>query len=293
MAITAAQVKELREKTGAGMMDAKKALVETDGDMEKAAEVLREKGVAKAAKKSDRVAAEGLAQVVVSGDKAVLVELNSETDFVATNDKFKKLVDDVANAILAAEPADMEAALNLKMGEETISEAVTNLTAVIGEKITFRRFELVKKSANEVFGSYVHNGGAIVALATLTGSDAVVAKDVAMHVAAVNPRYLSEADVPADVIAEENKKVTEETLAEGKPENIVPRIVEGRMKKFLAEICLVDQDFVKDPDVTVGQYVANNNSEILNFARFEVGEGIEKAEGMSFAEEVASQMKQN
>lgn len=290
MAITAAQVKELREKTGAGMMDAKKALVETDGDMEKAVDVLREKGVAKAAKKSDRIAAEGLAEVLVDGNKAILVEMNSETDFVATNDKFTTLMDQVATAILANEPADLEAALALPLGDSTVADEITNLTAVIGEKISLRRFEIVKKGDDDHFGSYKHNGGAIVALVTLHGADDDTARDVAMHVAAINPKYTTREDVPADVLAHETEVVTEETKNEGKPENIIPRIVEGRISKFLSEISLVDQEFVKDPDLTVGKYVSQKNGTVASFVRFEVGEGIEKKED-NFAEEVMSQIK--
>lgn len=290
MAITAAQVKELREKTGAGMMDAKKALVETDGDMEKAVDVLREKGVAKAAKKSDRIAAEGLAEVLVDGNKAILVEMNSETDFVATNDKFTTLMDQVATAILANEPADLEAALALPLGDSTVAGEITNLTAVIGEKISLRRFEIVKKTDDDHFGCYKHNGGAIVALVTLHGADDETARDIAMHVAAINPKYTTREDVPADVLAHETEVVTEETKNEGKPENIIPRIVEGRINKFLSEISLVDQEFVKDPDLTVGKFVEQKNGSVANFVRFEVGEGIEKKED-NFAEEVMSQIK--
>ncbi len=290
MAITAAQVKELRDKSGAGMMDAKKALVETDGDIDKAMDVLREKGVAKAAKKSGRIAAEGLAEVRVNGDKAVILEVNSETDFVATNDKFTTLVDQIADAILANEPKDLDSALALPLNGNTVAAEITNLTAVIGEKITLRRFEVITKTDDEVFGSYKHNGGAIVALVTLQGADEATAKDVAMHVAAINPKYVSREDVPSDVLEHERKVVTEETKNEGKPEKIIPRIVEGRLNKFLSEISLVDQEFVKDPDLTVAKFVEQHNGKVVNFVRFEVGEGIEKAEN-DFEAEVMNQIK--
>ena len=290
MAITAAQVKELRDKSGAGMMDAKKALVETDGDIDKAMDVLREKGAAKAAKKSGRIAAEGLAEVRVNGDKAVILEVNSETDFVATNDKFTTLVDQIADAILANEPKDLDSALALPLNGNTVAAEITNLTAVIGEKITLRRFEVITKTDDEVFGSYKHNGGAIVALVTLQGADEATAKDVAMHVAAINPKYVSREDVPSDVLEHERKVVTEETKNEGKPEKIIPRIVEGRLNKFLSEISLVDQEFVKDPDLTVAKFVEQHNGKVVNFVRFEVGEGIEKAEN-DFEAEVMNQIK--
>ncbi|WP_125766292.1 translation elongation factor Ts [Lapidilactobacillus wuchangensis] len=288
--ITAAQVKELREKTSVGMMDAKKALVATDGDMEKAIDVLREKGMAKAAKKSDRVAAEGLAQIAVSGDTAAIIEVNSETDFVATNDKFTTLVGEIADAIAANKPADNEAALVLPIADGTIAERITGLTAVIGEKISLRRFQLVEKTNSQNFGSYLHNGGQIAALVVIEGADEETARDVAMHVAAINPKYVSREDVPAEVLNHEREVLTEETKNEGKPEKIIAKIVEGRLNKFLSEISLADQEFVKDPDQTVAKYVASKNGKLVSFTRFEVGEGIEK-QADNFAEEVMSQIK--
>lgn len=288
--ITAAQVKELREKTSVGMMDAKKALVATDGDMEKAVDVLREKVMAKAAKKSDRVAAEGLAQIAVSGDSAAIIEVNSETDFVASNDKFTTLVGEIADAIAANKPADNEAALALPIAGGTVAERITALTAVIGEKISLRRFQLVEKTNSQNFGAYLHNGGQIAALVVIEGADEETARDVAMHVAAINPKYVSRDDVPAEVLNHEREVLTEETKNEGKPEKIIGKIVEGRLNKFLSEISLADQEFVKDPDQTVSQYVASKNGKLVSFTRFEVGEGIEK-QADNFAEEVMSQIK--
>ena len=283
--ITAAQVKELRERTGAGMMDVKKALVKADGDMDKATDILRESGAAKAAKKSGRIAAEGLAAFDVEGNNAVLVEINSETDFVSSNDKFVKFVDDVTKAILAAKPADLEAAMNVPLGEGTIASAETELTAVIGEKITLRRFTILTKKDNEVFGAYKHNNGAIIAVTILDGDNAEAAKNIAMHVAAINPEYLDKSQVPAEVLEHQTDVFTKETEKEGKPSKIIPKIVEGRMNKYLAEICLVDQPYVKDSDMTVAEYVKSVKSEVKNFVRYEVGEGIEKKQEDFAAEE--------
>lgn len=288
--ITAAQVKELRERTGAGMMDVKKALVKADGDMDKATDILRESGAAKAAKKGGRIAAEGLAAFDVEGNNAVLVEINSETDFVSSNDKFVKFVDDVTKAILAAKPADLEAAMNVPLGEGTIASAETELTAVIGEKITLRRFTILTKKDNEVFGAYKHNNGAIIAVTILDGDNAEAAKNIAMHVAAINPEYLDKSQVPAEVLEHQTDVFTKETEKEGKPSKIIPKIVEGRMNKYLAEICLVDQPYVKDSDMTVAEYVKSVKSEVKNFVRYEVGEGIEKKQE-DFAAEVREQMR--
>lgn len=288
--ITAAQVKELRERTGAGMMDVKKALVKADGDMDKATDILRESGAAKAAKKSGRIAAEGLAAFDVEGNNSVLVEINSETDFVSSNDKFVKFVDDVTKAILAAKPADLEAAMNVPLGEGTIASAETELTAVIGEKITLRRFTILTKKDNEVFGAYKHNNGAIIAVTILDGDNAEAAKNIAMHVAAINPEYLDKSQVPAEVLEHQTDVFTKETEKEGKPSKIIPKIVEGRMNKYLAEICLVDQPYVKDSDMTVAEYVKSVKSEVKNFVRYEVGEGIEKKQE-DFAAEVREQMR--
>lgn len=288
--ITAKQVKELRDRTGAGMMDCKKALVKADGDVEKAVDILRENGAAKAAKKAGRTAAEGLAEFAIDGNDAVLVEINSETDFVATNDKFVKLVEDATKAILAAKPANVEEALKAPMEVSTIGEQITNLTSVIGEKITLRRFQLISKKDDEVFGAYKHNGGEIVALVTLKGGNEEAAKNIAMHVAAINPEYLDKDSVPADELKRQTEVFTKETENEGKPAKIVPKIVKGRVNKYLSEICLVDQPYVKDDKQSVAQYAKSQGGEVVNFARYEVGEGIAKKQE-NFAEEVAEQMK--
>lgn len=289
--ITAALVKELRDTTGVGMMDAKKALVEVEGDMQKAIDFLREKGMAKAAKKNDRVAAEGLASVYAEGNTAVVVEVNSETDFVSKNEKFQELVKHIAQEVLKNKPATIEEALAIKTDKGTISDELIEATTVIGEKISFRRFEIVEKADNAAFGAYLHMGGRIAVLTVLDGTtDEATAKDVAMHIAAINPRYITKDEVPAEELEHEKSVLTEQALNEGKPANIVEKMVVGRMHKFLAEICLVDQPFVKDPDMTVEKYVASKNATVKSFVRFEVGEGIEKRED-NFVEEVMSQVK--
>ncbi|WP_290034133.1 translation elongation factor Ts [Ligilactobacillus cholophilus] len=288
--ISAQQVKELRDKTGVGMMDAKKALVAVDGDMDKAIDFLREKGIAKAAKKSDRVAAEGLASVVVKGNTAAIVEVNAETDFVAQNDKFQALVKHTGEVIADAKPANVEAALEIKTEKGTLNDEFIEATQVIGEKITLRRFEVIEKSDNDNFGSYLHDGGRIAVLAVLEGADEATAKDVAMHVAAINPKYVNRDQVPADEVAHEKEVLTEEAKNEGKPEKIIEKMVEGRLNKFFSEISLDDQPFVKDGDQTVAKYVASKGGKVKAFYRYEVGEGIEKQEN-NFVDEVMSQIK--
>ena len=288
--ITAAQVKELRDKTGVGMMDAKKALVATEGDMEKAIDFLREKGMAKAAKKSDRIAAEGLADVEVKGNVAAIVEVNAETDFVAQNDQFKALVKRLATLVAENKPADVEAALKISTDKGTVNDEIIEATQVIGEKITLRRFELVERADNENFGAYLHMGGKIASLVVVEGADEATAKDVAMHVAAINPKYVNRDQVPAEELAHEREVLTEEAKNEGKPEKIIEKMVEGRLNKFLAEIALDDQEFVKDPDQTVAKFVASKGGKVKSFVRYEVGEGIEKKED-NFVEEVMSQVK--
>jgi len=288
--ITAAQVKELRDKTGVGMMDAKKALVATEGDMEKAIDFLREKGMAKAAKKSDRIAAEGLADVEVKGNVAAIVEVNAETDFVAQNDQFKALVKRLATLVAENKPADVEAALKISTDKGTVNDEIIEATQVIGEKITLRRFQLVEKADNENFGAYLHMGGKIASLVVVDGADEATAKDVAMHVAAINPKYVNRDQVPAEELAHEREVLTEEAKNEGKPEKIIEKMVEGRLNKFLAEIALDDQEFVKDPDQTVAKFVASKGGKVKSFVRYEVGEGIEKKED-NFVEEVMSQVK--
>ena len=289
MAITAAMVKELREKTSAGMMDCKKALVETNGDMSAAIDWLRERGIAKAAKKSDRVAAEGLCSVAIDGNTAVIFELNSETDFVAKNEQFLTLLDKLGKILVANKPATVEEALAIEVEGTTVDGMLIEATSTIGEKITLRRLTVVEKADNEFFGSYLHMGGRIAALTVVEGKEEV-AKDAAMHAAAINPQYLTVEQVPAEVVAKEREILTQEALNEGKPANIVEKMVEGRIRKFLADVCMLEQPFVKDGDVTVAKFAANNGSTIKSFIRLEVGEGIEKVVA-NFAEEVMSQVR--
>lgn len=292
MAVTAQMVKELREKTGAGMMDCKKALTETNGDMEKAIDYLREKGIAKAAKKADRIAAEGTTHILSEGNHAVIFEVNSETDFVAKNEGFKSLVSEIATHLLKNKPANVEEALEQKMDNgSTVADFINAAIAKIGEKITLRRFEIKTKSDNAAFGEYLHQGGRIGVLVVLDGTtDANVAKDVAMHAAALNPKYISRDQVSAEEVEHERNILTQQALNEGKPENIVAKMVEGRLSKYFQDICLVDQAFVKNPDQKVGQYVQSNGATITDLVRYEVGEGIEKRQD-NFAEEVMSQVK--
>ena len=288
--ITASLVKELRERTGAGMMDCKKALTQTDGDIEAAIDYLRENGIAKAAKKADRIAAEGLSYIEVKGNKAVILEINSETDFVAKNEKFVALVKNVAEAILAAEPATLEEALQVEAQGGTVEAVINEGIATIGEKLSLRRFEVVTKSDADAFGAYSHMGGRIGVLTLVEGStDEEAAKDVAMHIAALAPKYLDESEVPADVLEHEKKVLTEQALNEGKPANIVEKMIVGRINKFLEEITVVNQKFVKDDSFTVEKFVASKGGKLAKFVRYEVGEGIEKKED-NFAEEVMSQV---
>ncbi|MED1542413.1 translation elongation factor Ts [Bacillus inaquosorum] len=292
MAITAQQVKELREKTGAGMMDCKKALTETDGDMDKAIDLLREKGIAKAAKKADRIAAEGSTLIKTDGNKGVILEVNSETDFVAKNEGFKELLNTLADHLLANTPADVEEAMGQKMENgSTVEEYITSAVAKIGEKITLRRFTVLTKDEKSAFGAYLHMGGRIGVLTVLNGTtDEETAKDIAMHVAAVNPRYISRDQVSEEEANHERQILTQQALQEGKPENIVAKMVEGRLNKFFEEICLLDQAFVKNPDEKVKQVVAAKNATVQTYVRYEVGEGIEKRQE-NFAEEVMNQVK--
>jgi elongation factor Ts len=292
MAVTAQMVKELREKTGAGMMDCKKALTETNGDMDQAIDYLREKGIAKAAKKADRIAAEGSTLVKVNGNEAVILEVNSETDFVAKNEGFKELINGLADFLLTKKPADVDAALAETMDSgTTVGDYINSAIAKIGEKITLRRFTIVSKSDSDAFGAYLHMGGRIGVLTLLEGTtNEDAAKDVAMHIAAVNPKYVSRDQVSAEEAEHERKILTEQALNEGKPENIVAKMVEGRLGKYFEEICLLDQSFVKDPDQKVKQFVESKGGTVKTFIRYEVGEGIEKRQD-NFAEEVMSQVK--
>jgi elongation factor Ts len=292
MQITAQMVKELREKTGAGMMDCKKALTETNGDMEKAIDYLREKGIAKAAKKADRIAAEGITYIEVSGNEAVILEVNSETDFVAKNEGFKTLTKELADHLLKHKPATIEAALEQKMDNgATVQEHINTAIAKIGEKITLRRFEILTKTDNDAFGAYLHMGGRIGVLTVLEGTtDEETAKDVAMHIAAINPKYVSRDQVSAEEVQHEREILTKQALEEGKPANIVEKMVEGRLGKFFEEICLLEQNFVKNPDLKVRQFVESKGATVKTFVRYEVGEGIEKRQE-NFAEEVMNQIK--
>ena len=295
MAITAAQVKELRELTGAGMMDCKKALTECEGDIKKAIDWLREKGIAKAAKKEGRIAAEGLAKILIEGNKAVVLEVNSETDFVAKNDRFLALLDEAAKTIFNSDAKTVEEALALPTAEGTLNDSFIGAVAVIGEKITLRRFEIVEKSDDELFGSYTHQGGRIVAVTVVKGTaDAQVAKNMAMQVASMNPTYVSRNEMPQDVVAHE-REVQEGIMANdpslaNKPEKVKAGIIEGRVSKALQDMCLVDQEYFLDSNLKCGQYLKENNAEVVKFVKYIVGEGIEKKQD-DFAAEVAAMAK--
>ena len=286
--VSASAVKELREKTGAGMLDCKKALEANNGDMEASIDWLREKGISKAAKKADRIAAEGMAAIKVDGNTAAIVEVNSETDFVAKNPEFQELVDTVLNTVLKSDATDVEGVLNT----DGLNDVLVAKTAKIGEKLSFRRFAKVEKKDSESFGAYIHMGGKIAVLTVIDGANEEVARDVAMHAAAMRPQYVTKEDVPEDVVNHEKEVLTEQAMNEGKPKEIAEKMVQGRIQKFYKEICLAEQPFVKDGDVTVSQYVKNNGGTIVKMIRFEVGEGIEKREE-NFAEEVMKQMNQN
>ena len=287
--ITANMVKELREQTGAGMLDCKKALTETNGNMEEAVTWLREKGISKAAKKQTRIAAEGLALAKVEGNKAVIVEVNSETDFVAKNPEFTGLVNDIATAILGSNVSTVEEANKLEVNGTSIENMIVEKTATIGEKLSFRRFELVEKQDNQVFGTYSHMGGKIVTLAVLEGTDAEVAKDVAMQIAAMRPLYLDKDSVPSERVEKERAILTEQAENEGLDANKLPMIVNGRLNKFYEEVCLLDQGFVKENKMKVSKYVESKGMKVLSFVRYEVGEGMEKREE-NFADEVTKQI---
>lgn len=289
--ITANMVKELRESTGAGMLDCKKALTETNGNMEEAINWLREKGISKAAKKQARIAAEGLAKTIVEGNKAVIVEVNSETDFVAKNPEFTGLVEMIAKAILNSNVKTVEEAMKLEVEGNTIENIIVNKTATIGEKLSFSRFELIEKEDNQVFGTYSHMGGKIVTLTILEGKDEEVAKDIAMQIAAMRPLYLDKESVPTERVEKEREILTEQAENEGLDPNKLPMIVNGRLGKFFEEVCLLDQGFVKENKMKVSKYVESKNMKVLSFVRYEVGEGMEKREE-NFAEEVAKQMNQ-
>ncbi|AQL56310.1 translation elongation factor Ts [Abyssicoccus albus] len=290
MAISAKLVKQLREKTGAGMMDCKKALTETDGDIDKAVDYLREKGMAKAAKKSDRIAAEGSSFVKSNGNVATILEVNSETDFVARNDQFKNLVEQLADHILATKPQDLETLMASDINGQSVEDLMNESIAKIGEKLTLRRFAIVEKTDNDAFGEYLHMGGSIGVLSLVEGSsDSEAAKDVAMHIAALNPKFVSREQVSEEELTREREVLKNQALNEGKPENIVEKMVEGRLRKYLEEICAVDQAFVKNPDQTISEFLSSKGGKLTSFVRFEVGEGLEKRND-DFADEVMNQV---
>ena len=292
--ITAQMVKDLREKTGAGMMDCKKVLTEADGDMEKAAELLREKGIAKAAKKSDRIAAEGLvlAYVTEDGKVGAAVEVNSETDFVAQNAEFRSFVEMLAKQVATKNPSDVEDLLNQKSIEDeakTVSEILIDKTAKIGEKLSIRRFERFE-SANGLVEKYIHGDGKIAVLVEMENADNSLAKDICMQIAAAKPEFLDRENVPQERVDKEMEILKIQAMNEGKPEAIAEKVVNGRIGKFYGEICLLEQEFVKDPDMKVCDLLKSKNAKIVRFARIEKGEGIEKKEE-NFAEEVMKQIK--
>ena len=288
--ISASLVKELREKTGAGMLDCKKALEATNANIEEAINWLREKGISKAAKKAERIAAEGLAAIYTEGNVAAIVEVNSETDFVAKNSEFVSMVDAILKAIVKNDPKTNEDVLALNVDGMTINDLIVEKTAKIGEKLSFRRFTRIEKKDSEVFGTYSHMGGRIATLVVLEGANEEVAKDVAMHAAAMNPAYLNASEVPAEVLDREKEIMKEQLINEGKPADRLEGILVGKVNKYYSEVCLENQIFVKAQNKeTVAEYVANNGGTITTMIRYEVGEGMEKREE-NFAEEVAKQM---
>ena len=287
--ITASLVKELRELTGAGMLDCKKALEACEGNIEKSSEWLREKGISKAAKKADRIACEGLVNILIEGNKAVIIEVNSETDFVAKNDEFKDLIKTISNVLINSNVKTVEEALKLTTEDGTLEDTITNKIAKIGEKISFRRFEILEKTDSENFGSYIHMNGKIGVLTIVEGASSEVAKDVSMHAAAMRPKYLNIESVPSEDVDHEREIQKQIAMNEGKPEQIAIKMVEGRIRKFYEEVCLTEQPFVKDDKMSVSAFVKANGGTIKNMVRYEVGEGMQKREE-NFAEEVAKQI---
>lgn len=292
MNITAAMVKDLRTKTGAGMMDCKKALVEAEGDMEKAVDILREKGLSQAAKKASRVAAEGTVVFAMSDDKKVgaLLEVNCETDFVGSNEDFRSLASAIAEQIIKVNPADVEVLLASDMNGKTVKEQVTEAVAKIGENISVRRFTRYESADGAVY-SYIHGGGKIGVLVEMTGGDDELGKDVAMQVAAANPSYLNRTEVPQAELEHEKEVLAVEARNEGKPEKIIEKMVIGRINKYYKEVCLVDQEFIKDSDLTISKLLKSKGAEVLRFTRYQLGEGIEKKQD-DLAAEVAKQLNQ-
>lgn len=289
--ISASLVKELRELSGAGMMDCKKALEATEGQIEAAMDWLREKGIAKASKKEARIAAEGLANIYIEEDKAVMLEVNSETDFVSKNEEFTKLIDEIGEAILKGKETDLDKINELPTSEGTVNDLIVAKTNKIGEKLALRRVLVINKKTDENFGTYLHMGGKIAVLTVLKGANPEIAKEVAMQVAAMKPQYLKQADVPQEQIDKERVVLKEQAINEGKDETVAEKMVEGRLNKYFKEICLTLQPFIKDGDLTVEKYVTNNGGEIISMYRYEVGEGMQKRTD-NFAEEVMTQIKE-
>lgn len=287
---TIEKIKILREKTGAGMMDCKRALIETNGDLDAAVDYLREKGLSKAASKQSRIAAEGLTNAVVDANVAYLYEVNSETDFVAKNDTFITLVENIGKSLLASTVTNSEEALLLECDGETVEKQLSNQTARIGEKITLRRVQRFEKKDDEVFGLYIHQAGRMSTITILAGGDEEMAKNVAMHVTASKPTFIDRESVDPQVVEHEKEVLTNQALNEGKPAKIVEKMVEGRIVKFFEEICLTEQAYIKDPDLKVKDYLKKENAKVLAFGRLEVGEGIEKRQE-DFAAEVEAQLK--
>ena len=289
--MSAAQVKELRERTGAGILDCKKALEEANGDIEKAVDILRQKGIAKAQKKQSRIAAEGLTAIYEKENKAVILEVNSETDFVSKNDKFKDLIANIGNTVLNSNAKTLEEAMELKYNDGTINDYIIAETAVIGEKLSFRRFELVEKADDEKFGIYIHLGGKISTLAVVKGGDKALAKSLAMQITAMNPKYMTEEEVPEEVKAREMSVIKEQIANEKKDvtAEVAEKMANGRLNKFFKEICLLDQEYIDDSKKNVKTFLEENKMEVLSYIRYEVGEGIEKKVD-NFAEEVMSQI---
>jgi len=293
--ISASMVKELREMSGAGMLDCKKALEATEGNMEAAIDWLREKGISKAAKKADRIAAEGIAAILVEGNKAVAIEVNSETDFVAKNEEFQGMVQTILALLMNSEveSGNVEAALALPCEGATLNDLIISKTATIGEKLTLRRFVKLTKEDNESFGSYIHMGGRIAVLTQVKNASEEIAKEVAMHSAAMRPKYVCEAEVPESEIEKEKEIAREQLLNEGKPADRIDAILVGKIKKYYEEVCLLNQPFIKaENKETVQKYIEQNGGTLTTMVRFEVGEGMQKREE-NFAEEVAKQISGN
>ena len=289
--MSAAQVKELRERTGAGILDCKKALEEANGDIEKAVDILRQKGIAKAQKKQSRIAAEGLTAIYEKENKAVILEVNSETDFVSKNDKFKDLIANIGNTVLNSNAKTLEEAMELKYNDGTINDYIIAETAVIGEKLSFRRFELVEKADDENFGIYIHLGGKISTLAVVKGGDKALAKSLAMQITAMNPKYMTEEEVPEEVKAREMSVIKEQIANEKKDvtAEVAEKMANGRLNKFFKEICLLDQEYIDDSKKNVKTFLEENHMQVVKYIRYEVGEGIEKKVD-NFAEDVMNQI---